>query len=423
MTALARGEDQNEGMAMAAGTALRGVRVLECTHFISGPRCGQLMADHGAEVIKLEPPSGDPSRGSPPIRSGWSMYFAAHNRRKESVSVDLKQDGGMAILHRLIQWADVLITNYTPGASERLGLDFAAASRVNPRIVVVRISAFGVTGADRALPGFDGTVQARSGFAHMVGPPDRPPTVTSVPVLDFLGAVEGAYGAMLGLRQRDHTGQGTEVDVSMMDAASTVLSYLYAEVIVAGQDPVRTGSRAPYALTGAYESADGYLYIAPIGPHAWQALCDLIGQPDWAAPGAPFHDAALRLRDRDRIEAAIQRWTGELTNAQVIEACQRAKIPCGAIQSVRDVVADPLLTERGMLQQVELGAGGTAVPMPGTEIKITGAETEPGEGRPPVVPALGADTRAVLSRLGFSAGQLDTWLAERVIFEDERTSP
>lgn len=409
-------------MLMAAGTALRGVRVLECTHFISGPHCGQLMADHGAEVIKLEPLTGDPSRTSPPIRSGWSMYFAAHNRRKESVSVDLKQDGGREVLRRLIEWADVLITNYTPGASERLGLDFATASQVNPRIVVVRISAFGVTGTDRGLPGFDGTVQARSGFAHMVGPQDRPPTVTSVPVLDFLGAVEAAYGAMLGLRQRDQTGQGAEVDVSMMDAASTVLGYLYAEVIVAGQNPMRTGSRAPYALTGAYESADGYLYIAPIGLQAWQALCGLIGHPDWAAPGAPYLDADTRLRDRDLIEDAIAEWTRSLSNAQVIEACERAKIPCGAIQSVRDVVADPLLTERGMLQQVELGAGGAAVPMPGTEIKITGPEVKPdcaAAGAPdlPVVPALGADTKTVLSRLGFSAAQLDKWLAERVISE------
>lgn len=402
---------------MAAGTALCGVRVLECTHFISGPRCGQLMADHGAEVVKLEPPSGDPSRSSPPLRSGWSMYFAAHNRRKESVSVDLKQDDGREILRRLIEWADVLITNYTPGASERLGLDYAAASHVNPRIVVVRISAFGVTGKDRNLPGFDGTVQARSGFAHMVGPQDRPPTVTSVPVLDFLGAVEGAYGAMLGLRQRDQTGLGTEVDVSMMDAASTVLGYLYAEVILAGKNPMRTGSRAPYALTGAYQSADGYLYIAPIGHPAWKALCELVGRPEWAAPGAPYLDADARLRDRDLIESAIERWTRQLPSARVMEACERAGIPCGAIQSVRDVVDDPLLAERGMIQQVELGAGGAAVPMPGTEIKMGGDEPgRPDEVDRPVVPELGADTQAVLGRLGFSTEQLSTWLSKRVIF-------
>jgi crotonobetainyl-CoA:carnitine CoA-transferase CaiB-like acyl-CoA transferase len=406
---------------MAASTALRGVRVLECTHFISGPRCGQLLADHGAEVIKIEPPSGDPARKSPPIRSGWSLYFAAHNRRKESVSVDLKQDGGRLILRRLIEWADVLITNYTPGASERLGLDFHAASQVNPRIVVVRISAFGLSGADRNLPGFDGTVQARSGFAHMVGPQDRPPTVTSVPVLDFLGAVEGAYGALLGLHQRDQTGQGTEVDVSMMDAASTVLGYLYAEVIDNGKDPKRTGSRAPYALTGAYQSLDGFLYIAPIGYPAWKALAEFAGHPEWAAEGAPYLDADTRLRDRAIIEDAIECWTKQLTNAQVMDACEGAGIPCGVIKSVKDVVADPLLAERHMIQPVELGTTGTTVPMPGTEIKIgAGGEQAGGpDDAPPVVPDLGADTEAVLGRLGFSAGQIAQWRSDQVIFEPD----
>jgi len=406
---------------MAASTALRGVRVLECTHFISGPRCGQLLADHGAEVIKIEPPSGDPARKSPPIRSGWSLYFAAHNRRKESVSVDLKQDGGRLILRRLIEWADVLITNYTPGASERLGLDFRAASQVNPRIVVVRISAFGLSGADRNLPGFDGTVQARSGFAHMVGPQDRPPTVTSVPVLDFLGAVEGAYGALLGLHQRDQNGQGTEVDVSMMDAASTVLGYLYAEVIDNGKDPKRTGSRAPYALTGAYQSLDGFLYIAPIGYPAWKALSEFVGHPEWAAEGAAYLDADARLRDRAIIEDAIERWTEQLTNAQVMDACEGAGIPCGVIKSVKDVVADPLLAQRHMIQPVELGTSGKTVPMPGAEIKIgAGGEQAAGpEDDHPVVPDLGADTEAVLGRLGFSAGQIAQWRSDRVIFEPD----
>jgi CoA:oxalate CoA-transferase len=406
---------------MTRGTALAGIRVLECTHFISGPRCGQLLVDHGAEVIKLEPPAGDPSRRSPPISDGWSLYFAAHNRGKESVAVDLKEPGGRAILRRLIEWADVLITNYTPGASERLGLDFAAASRVNPRIVVVRISAFGLTGAGRDRPGFDGTVQARSGFAHMVGPADRPPTVTSVPVMDFLVAVEGAYGALLGLRQRDQTGCGTEIDVSMLDAASTVLGYLYSEVILAGKDPMRTGSRAPYALTGAYRSADGYLYIAPIGP-AWQGLSELVGHPEWAAPGAPYTNAEARLADRELIDAAVEEWTSQLTTAQVIESCERAGIPCGEIKSVRDAVADPLLAERDMIQEVELGSSGKLVPLPGREIKVgdrpagRDEQDEPDGKQRPRVPELGADTLTVLARLGFGDDQLAEWLSSGVIF-------
>src|SRR6185436_14219034 len=142
-------------------------------------------------------------------------------------------------------------------------------------------SAYGLTGADRDEPGFDGTVQARSGLAHMNGAEDGPPTVASVPLTDYLSAVEGALGALLGLRQRDATGHGQEIDVSMMDSTTTVLGYLLAEVLTYGAQPKRSGNRAPYALTGAFATADGYVYIAPMG-NAWNTLCALIGRSEWA---------------------------------------------------------------------------------------------------------------------------------------------
>src|SRR5262249_39362323 len=157
---------------------------------------------------------------------------------------------------------------------------------INPRVVVVRISAYGLSAGFRDLPGFDGTVQARSGLAHMVGAANGPPTITSVPLTDYFAAVEGALGAMLALHRRQATGTGQGVDVSMMDATSTVLGYLYAEVLSFGQQPTRSGNRAPYALTGAFEANDGFVYIAPMGDPAWQSLCTLIGRAEWSAPGA-----------------------------------------------------------------------------------------------------------------------------------------
>jgi CoA:oxalate CoA-transferase len=382
--------------------ALAGLRVLECGHFIAGPRCAQILADHGAEVVKLEPPTGDPSRRSAPKHDGWSMYFAAHNRRKKSVVVDLKRHESKAILERLIGWAEVIVTNYTPGATDRLGLNLESARRSNPRIVIVRISAYGLSGPARDLPGFDGTVQARSGLAHMVGPADRPPTVTSVPITDFLSAVEGAFGALLGLRLRDATGEGQEIDVSMMDATSTLLGYLYAEVLKFKQDPKRTGSRAPYALTAAYEAADGHVYIAPMGDPAWKALCGLIGRPDWAESGADYLDPDTRLRDRNIVESAVNDWTRTLPRAELIGALDAAGIPCGAINSVAEVAADPLLTERGMLQLVQLGRSGLSVPMPGAEVKLS--HTSPADRA--TVPELGGDTVDVLRRIGFSPDEL-----------------
>jgi crotonobetainyl-CoA:carnitine CoA-transferase CaiB-like acyl-CoA transferase len=390
-------------IGVAAHKALSGLKVLECTHYIAGPRCAQILSDHGAEVVKLEPPTGDLSRRSPPTRDGWSLYFAAHNRRKQSVVVDLKRPEAARVLERLIRWADVLVTNYTPAATERLGLDFASAARINPLIVVVRISAYGLTGADRDEPGFDGTVQARSGLAHMNGAEDGPPTVASVPLTDYLSAVEGALGTLLGLRQRDATGQGQEIDVSMMDSTTTVLGYLLAEVLTYGAEPKRSGNRAPYALTAAFATADGYVYIAPMGG-AWKTLCDLIGRPEWAAPDARYANPNIRVQERQVIEEAIGAWTRGLTSKDVVQQLRQSGVPCGQLNSVADVATDPRLVERNMLQNVRLGEDGRTVPMPGREIKLA---SYPLEEECPVVPALGAQTRDVLQRLGFDADEID----------------
>jgi crotonobetainyl-CoA:carnitine CoA-transferase CaiB-like acyl-CoA transferase len=332
------------------------------------------------------------------------MYFTAHNRYKQSLAIDLKRPEASPILERLLGWADVLVTNYTPSAVERLGLDYISASRINSRLVVVRISAYGKSGSGREVPGFDGTVQARSGLAHMVGSPDGPPTITSLPLTDYLVAVEGALGALLGLQLRTVTGQGQEVDVSMLDATSTVLGYLYAEVLAYGQQPIRSGNRAPYALTGAYPASDGYVYVAPLGDQAWRSLCGLIGRSEWALPGARYADPDTRLRERDIVEAGVGEWTRTLPRSELIVRLADAGIPCGELKTVAEVAVDPLLRERCMLRQVELGTSGTMVPMPGVEIKLDGAA---GDDRHASAPALGAHSRQVLRQLGFGDDEVE----------------
>jgi len=405
---------------IGGSTALDGVKVVEFCHFIAGPRCTQILADHGAEVIKVEPLGGDPSRASPPIHDGWSMYFASHNRGKRSLSIDLKAPESAEVLERLLRWADVLVTNYTPGASDRLGLSYESARAVNPRLVVVRLSAYGLTGSHRELSGFDGTVQARSGLAHMIGPDDRPPTVTSIPIVDFFAAVEGAYAALLGLRNRDRTGAGGDLDVSMADSAATLLGYLYSEVLVRGAEPKRTGSRAPYALTGAYATADGYVYVAPIGP-AWARFTAVIGHPEWGEPGSPYAQAQARLGDRALIESAIEAWSGALTTAEVLATLEREGIPCGPVNSVREAAESELVASRDMLEQVALGSSGLSVPMPGVEVKFPSARHQDDELA--VVPALGADSRAVLAELGVDRERLECWIDAGIVRVPGQASP
>jgi crotonobetainyl-CoA:carnitine CoA-transferase CaiB-like acyl-CoA transferase len=381
-------------------TSLLGVRVAEFTHFIAGPHCAQILADHGADVVKVEPTGGEPSRRALPRHEGASIYFAAHNRGKRSLAVDLKSEAGRGVLRRLLEWAHVVVTNYTPRAAERLGIDFAAASAVNPGIVVLQISAFGATGPGRDLAGYDGTVQGRSGIADMTGPVGGPPIVSQIQVVDHLTAVEGALGVALALRLRDATGRGQLVDVSMLDCAMSLLAHQVGDTLLLGARPRSNGSAPPYALANLYEAADGHVYLAPVTPPMWEAMCRITGHPDWCARGSPYLDLDTRIRDRTVIETAFNEWTRRHTREQVIGVLGAAGIACGPVSHVEEALDDPIARARGMVRWVE--SDGVAVPVPGVELKL--GETAP--VTPGVVPALGAHTREVLTEIGCSEAEI-----------------
>jgi crotonobetainyl-CoA:carnitine CoA-transferase CaiB-like acyl-CoA transferase len=380
--------------------SLAGVRIVECAHFIAGPRCAQLLADHGAEVIKVEPLGGDPSRLAEPLWNGHSLYFHSHNRRKQSIAIDLKHPEGQQIMRKLLESSDGLLTNFTPGAAERLGLDFASASAINPRIVVLQITAFGLGDHDQPEGGFDGTIQGISGIADLIGDADGPPTVTAIPLLDHMTAVDGAYGFMLGLRRRDLTGEAQSIDVSMFDVAASVLAWAYADVLVRGGRPRRDGSRAPYAFTTTYAASDGYVYISPVSPQMWGQLATIVGHPEWAAEGSEYTDLGARIRDRKTLEPQVEEWTRQRTRVEVTEVLTAAGIACGAVNTIDEAIANPHVQRRGMIEWVS--AGGDAddrIPVPGVEVKVAPGSED--EGERGVVPVLGAHTDAVLHDLGY----------------------
>ena len=380
--------------------SLTGVRIVECAHFIAGPRCAQLLADHGAEVIKVEPLDGDPSRLAEPVWKGYSLYFHSHNRRKKSIGVNLKHPDGRRILRELLESADGLLTNFTPGAAERLGLDFASASAINPRLVVLQITAFGLGDHDQPEGGFDGTIQGISGIADLIGSADGPPTVTSIPLIDHMTAVDGAYGFMLGLRRRELTGEAQSVDVSMYDVAASVLAWAYADVLVRGSRPHRDGSRAPYAFTTTYATADGHVYVSPVSPQMWGQLARIVGHPEWAEEGSEYLQLGARIRDRDILEPQVEEWTRQRTRVEVIAALNAAGIACGAVNTIDEAIANPHIERREMIEWVS--AGGSAddrIPVPGVEIKIE--PRGPDTGARGVVPVLGAHTDEVMAGLGY----------------------
>jgi CoA:oxalate CoA-transferase len=393
--------------------SLTGIRVVELGHFIAGPRCTQLLADHGAEVLKLEPLTGDPSRGAQPRHRGTSFYFASHNHRKKSVAVDLKTDRGQSILRRCIEWADVLVTNFSPPAASALGIDHPAVSAINPRTIVLQISAYGLDAEPQDSGGFDGTIQARSGIAHLVGERDGPPTVTAIPIVDHLTAIDAAYAVTLALRRREVTGVGVSIDVSLMDVAMSILAYAYGDVLVRDVHPHRDGSRAPYAFTTSYPALDGHVFIAPTTPAMWQTLSRLVGHPEWAQPGSDYLEIDARLRDRVTLEADIARWTIGHTRSELIRILGDAGVACGPMNRIDEAIRDPIVERRGLVEWVTAGGpGGVAIPVPGIELKFGSTRARPLAGN---VPALGAETDEVLSALGYDPASIAELRADRII--------
>ncbi len=386
--------------------------MIEFGHFIAAPRTCQILADHGADVIKVEPPGGENTRFVPPRHEGVSIYFATHNRGKRSLVLDLKKPEARPVLRRLIEHADVLVTNYTPATAASLGLDHAAASAINERIVVLQISAFGATGAGRELGGVDGTIQARSGIADLTGQVDGPPTVTQVQVVDHLTAVEGALAIVMALRLREMTGRGTALDVAMMDVAVGILAHQVGDVALNGAPARRNGSAPHYALANAYEATDGYVFLAPMSLQMWTGVCEAIGRPDLATPESGYQDAAVRLRDRARLEGIVNEWTRRHTRADIIEAMNARGVSSAPISSVAEAIKDPRVLERAMIQHVEAGDSGQSIPVPGMEVKIGAWSPDPPLVR---VHELGEDSRSVLAEIGISDTEASGLIARGVV--------
>lgn len=388
-------------------SAMSGVRVLEIAHYIAGPQCCQILADHGAEVIKVEPPAGEMGRQAQPIHDGESFYFAANNRNKRSITLDLRSEQGQQVLHDLIGWADVLVTNYANGVPDRLGFGFDEVHRINPRAVMVHITGFGHTGPYSSWVAYDGIIQAMSGLADMTGEPDGAPTIAGPFVADNVTGMQAAMGSMLGLLARERTGQGQLVDVGMLDSMFPLLAH-HVSVAAAGfGEPTRWGSALPTNYSGLFPSGNGWVYIAPITPRMWNAFSTVLGHQEWAEQEEA--EPGWRVRQREQIDAEVVEWTKSRTKDEVVAVLQSHGVVCGPVQSVRDLVTDPQVQERGITVPLQLSNGGHAtVPGPVLRLAETPARTP---GRPP---QLGEHTDEVLAQLGYSPARASALREENV---------
>lgn len=388
--------------------ALEHITVLDLTHMLSGPYGTMLLADLGARTIKVEPPgSGEGTRrllekDPDYARDGMGAYYLTLNRNKESVCVDLKSAEGKAVFLDLVRHADVVFDNFSVGVTERLGIDHASLAQVNPRIVTCSVTGFGQTGPETQRPAFDQVVQAMGGGMSITGTPESGPTRSGIPIGDLGGGMFGAMGVLAALVERDRTGRGQHVDISMLDAQISLLNYMATMHLMSGHVPEGIGNghfvHVPY---NSYPTADGHIIIACIGDPFFERFVDFIDLPALRDP--TYRQQPVRFAIKAEIDALIGDELKKQPTAHWLERLRAARIPCGPVNNFAQALSDTQVVARDMVVEVPLKTGET-VRMPGNPIKLSAATamtyTCP--------PALGEHTRQVFGDLvGYSAEKLE----------------
>ena len=384
---------------------LQGIRVVEIGTLIAAPFAARLMAEFGADVVKIEAPeTGDPLRKWRKLHEGTSLWWYLQSRNKKSVCVNLKSADGVEIVKRLAAEADVIIENLRPGALEKLGIGWDVLHAVNPKLTMVRISGYGQSGPYRDRPGFGAIGEAMGGIRYTTGEVDGAPARVGVSLGDSLASLHGVIGALMSLlRVKTGQGEGQVVDVSLVESVFNLMESLVPEYDLLGHVRERSGGALPgIAPSNTYPTEDdGYVVIAGNSDPIFRRLMQAIGRADPADDPALAHNDG-RARHCAMLDEAIAAWTSHHSTNDVLAALERAEVPAGRIYSVADIVSDPHYQARDMLLQAQL-PGGASVKMPGIVPKLSDT---PGEVRWQG-PTLGEHTGSVLSELGFATEEIE----------------
>ena len=386
---------------MTPSSALKDLRVLDVTQVMAGPFCAMMLADLGATVIKVEPPAGDSTRQMPGAAGTDSPSFNAVNRGKRSIVLNLKTAGGRDVFTRLSRSSDIVVENYRPGVMTALGLDYAALSPANPRLIYASISGYGQTGPQRGKGGFDLIAQGVAGIMSITGEPGGPPVKAGVPVTDLGAGLFALVGILAALEHRHRTGAGQQVDTSLVDAGVALSVWEATEYFSGIGVPTALGSahrmNAPYQ---AIRCADGYITLGAANERLFRRLCEVLGRNGWSEDPA-FADNASRVRNREALAREIESITVTQPCAHWLTLLETNDIPCGPINNYAQVFADPQVLARDMVVETEHPTLGRLKTL-GSPIKLS--VTPPDVSRR--APQLGEHTDEVLVEAGFSAAEI-----------------
>ena len=393
---------------MTSPGPLDGVRVLDLTRYLAGPFASMLLADYGADVVKVEPREGREFR--PPGAKRDSYFFLSSNRGKRSLTLDLRKDGGRALFLRLLPRFDVVIENFRPGVMERLGLGAAGLLERVPRLVYCAISGFGASGPYAGRPGFDQIAQGMSGFMSLTGTVESGPTRAGIAIGDLLGGIFAAHGVQLALLARERTGRGQIVETSLLEAMISVLSWGAGMHFESGATPGPAGQHHPLSSPyGRFRAGDGYLNIAAGSEAMWRRLAETLGHEEWTEDER-FADPIGRLKNRDALTAEMERALALESVVVWVERLNEASVPCGPVLDVAQVFRDPQVLARDMLVELSHPEVGT-FKTTGLPVKLS--ET-PGriERRPPLH---GEHADEVLRELGLDENEIESLRRDEVI--------